>query len=329
MPAAAPSSVLPNYANPERLLVFNISILTYTNVNFPFAVKHCVKLRTQRGYRESNQSVVLSGADLVRELAHVEFLILFHIKGTSPPPAAMASGARLVAVTEGVMQKITGLESVSPTTLAAEVELPELVDFENWRPGQLHRLLALERCQDPGNLGTLLRTALALGWDGVFLLPGCADHFNDKAMRASRGACFKLPIASGSLADWKRVTEFHSLACIAADLDRTHGSGSFGAASGAAADGILNTSSSNGNGASSLPGDFTSLGEDVRVSLVLGSEGQGLSESVLQECTAVSIPMIGDMESLNVAAAGAIFMWALSGRAGSLAGELSQAVKSP
>jgi RNA methyltransferase, TrmH family len=300
------------------------------------AVKHCVKLRTQRGYRESNQSVVLSGADLVRELAHVEFLILFHIKGTPPPPAAMASGARLVAVTEGVMQKITGLESVSPTTLAAEVELPELVDFESWRPGQLHRLLALERCQDPGNLGTLLRTALALGWDGIFLLPGCADHFNDKAMRASRGACFKLPVASGTLADWKRVAEYHGLACIAADLDRTSGSGSFGAAAGAAADGILNSSgngSSNGtskNGAlSSVGSDYlNSLGEDVRVSLVLGSEGQGLSEDVLRECTAVSIPMIGDMESLNVAAAGAILMWALSGRAGSLAGELSAAVKS-
>ncbi len=301
------------------------------------AVKHCVKLRSQRGYRESNQSVVLSGADLVRELAHVEFLILFHIKGTSPPTSAMASGARLVAVTEGVMQKITGLESVSPTTLAAEVELPSLVDFNNWRPGQLHRLLALERCQDPGNLGTLLRTALALGWDGVFLLPGCADHFNEKAMRASRGACFKLPVASGTLEDWKRVTEYHSLACIAADLDRSSGRGAFGAAAGAAADGILNSNNgNNGNGshgatsngaASSVVGDVSSLGEDVRVSLVLGSEGQGLSESVLRECTAVSIPMIGDMESLNVAAAGAIFMWALSGGAGALAGDLSAAVK--
>lgn len=245
----------------------------------------------------------------------------------------MASGARVVAVTEGVMQKLTGLESVSPTTLAAEVELPALVDFESWRPGQLHRLLALERCQDPGNLGTLLRTALALGWDGVFLLPGCADHFNDKAMRASRGACFKLPVASGSLEDWKRVTQHHGLACIAADLDRTSGGGE---ANGTAADAILhhgtsnnsNGSTSNGtNGASSSASVWESLGEDLGVSLVLGSEGQGLSENVLRECTAVSIPMIGDMESLNVAAAGAILMWALSGRAGGLARELSNAVK--
>ncbi|GFR49266.1 hypothetical protein Agub_g11245, partial [Astrephomene gubernaculifera] len=48
------------------------------------------------------------------------------------------------------------------------------------------RLLVLDGVQDPGNLGTLVRTALAFGWQGVFLLPGCCDPFNDKALRASR-----------------------------------------------------------------------------------------------------------------------------------------------
>lgn len=46
--------------------------------------------------------------------------------------------------------------------------------------------------------GTLLRTALALGWDGALLLPGCCDAFNDKALRASRGAAFRLPLAAGT-----------------------------------------------------------------------------------------------------------------------------------
>lgn len=47
----------------------------------------------------------------------------------------------------------------------------------------MQRLLALDRIQDPGNLGTLLRTAIAFGWDGAFLLHGCADPFGDKAVR--------------------------------------------------------------------------------------------------------------------------------------------------
>ena len=46
--------------------------------------------------------------------------------------------------------------------------------------------------------GTLLRTALALGWGGALLLPGCCDPFNDKALRASRGAAFRLPLAPGT-----------------------------------------------------------------------------------------------------------------------------------
>lgn len=238
------------------------------------------------------------------------------MKGTTPPSGPVASGARVIAVTEGVMAKITGLESVGPSTLAAEVELPPLADFESWRPGQLKRLLALERCQDPGNLGTLLRTALALGWDGVFLFPGCADHFNEKAMRASRGACFKLPVASGSLEDWRRVADHHGLACIAADLDRSSNS--------ARDSGYSQEERNSGNN-----GGNNALAElaNARISLVLGSEGQGLSPAVLRECQPVSIPMIGDMESLNVAAAGAILMWALSGSAGALVGDLAHAVK--
>ena len=296
----------------------HISYSNYSKfLSFDSAVKHCVKLRTQRSYRESNQSVVLSGADLVRELAHVEFLSLFHMKGTPLPPAAVTNGARVIAVTEGVMSKITGLESVGASTLAAEVELPALADFESWSPGQLRRLLALERCQDPGNLGTLLRTALGLGWDGVFLLPGCADHFNEKAMRASRGACFKLPVAVGNLEDWRRVADHHGLACIAADLDRSSNNNAF-------VPGFPQEERRSGNG--DEDGALSKLA-NANVSLVLGSEGQGLSSEVLRECQPVNIPMLGDMESLNVAAAGAILMWALSGSAGALVSDLAQAAK--
>ncbi len=252
----------------------------------------------------------------MRELAHVEFLYLFHIKGTPPPSGAVVSGARVVAVTESVMSKLTGLESVGPATAAAEVELPAHADFETWRPGSLRRLLALERCQDPGNLGTLLRTALALGWDGAFLLPGCADPFNDKAMRAGRGACFKLPVASGTLEDWRRISEHHGLARVAADLDRRSG-------------GALGDKNENGNSrrdGGGRSGDVAAL-DDPRVSLVLGSEGQGVSDEALAACESnVTVPMLGDMESLNVAAAGAILMWALSGGAGALTADLAAAV---
>jgi hypothetical protein len=83
----------------------------------------------------------------------------------------------------------------------------------------LTRLLALEGVQDPGNLGTLLRTACAFGWDAVLLLPGCCDPYNDKALRASRGAAFKLPVAVAT-AGWPELLELaagHGMKLIAAE----------------------------------------------------------------------------------------------------------------
>ena len=63
---------------------------------------------------------------------------------------------------------------------------PQNIDDKNF-------VLILDQVQDPGNLGTLLRTSLALGWEGVIATPGTVDFFNDKALRASQGAIFRLP----------------------------------------------------------------------------------------------------------------------------------------
>jgi TrmH family RNA methyltransferase len=160
--------------------------------------------------------------------------------------------------------------------------------------------------------GTLLRTALALGWDGAYLLPGCADPFNDKSLRASRGAVFKLPLATGQLQGWRSVAAAHSLASLAAEPHRARPG--FG---------------SSGQSASRHAGAQPQVAGDARVGLVLGSEGQGLSEEVLRHCVPVAIPMPGEMESLNVAAAGAILMFALSSGAPQLMGELAAAAAPP
>ena len=66
--------------------------------------------------------------------------------------------------------------------------------------------------------GTLLRTATALGWQGAFLLPGCCDAFNDKALRAGRCAAFKLPHASGSWDQLLHIVAARQLTCLAAQL---------------------------------------------------------------------------------------------------------------
>jgi len=91
-------------------------------------------------------------------------------------------------VTEQILKKITGLSQSDG--FAGEVALPKAQDVSKKK-----HLLILDKIADPGNLGTLLRTALALNWDGVIVTAGTVDLFNDKALRAGKGAQFHLPYA--------------------------------------------------------------------------------------------------------------------------------------
>ena len=177
-------------------------------------------------------------------------------------------GENHLVVSESVLKKVTGLPH--PEGVAAEVALPP--------PGKLEGkkfLLALDEISDPGNLGTLLRTAWALGWEGAFLTPSSVDPFNDKAIRSAKGASFLLPLRSGS---WE---EFDALS-----------SGM-----------QIYVADPKGKIVSKV--DFRSP-----MVLVLGNESRGLSASAKKRGQPISIP-IQKMESLNVAIAGAILMYTM------------------
>ncbi len=152
--------------------------------------------------------------------------------------------------------------------------------LEALKPERSVVVLVLDGVQDPGNLGTLARSAAAFGCGAVICLPGTVDPWNPKVVRASAGAVFRLPVvqaALGELDDWVRD---HDVLLVAAD-------------------------------AAGNP-----VGEEPvveRVALVLGNEGAGLSEAVATRCVrTVSIPMSGGTESLNVAVAGAILLFELT-----------------
>uniref|UniRef100_A0A7C8ZPQ8 tRNA/rRNA methyltransferase SpoU type domain-containing protein n=1 Tax=Opuntia streptacantha TaxID=393608 RepID=A0A7C8ZPQ8_OPUST len=159
---------------------------------------------------------------------------------------------------------------------------------KRWFP-HLHRILVLEGIQDPGNLGTLLRSALAFKWDGVFLLPGCCDPFNEKALRASRGAPFQLPIVSGNWTQLEALRDEAKLKLLAGHPE----------------------SSKKTLPVSKLSQDLANSLADTPLCLVLGTEGGGLSQKAKELSQLVSIPMSENFESLNVAVAGGIFMFVL------------------
>ena len=143
------------------------------------------------------------------------------------------------------------------------------------------RYLALERVQDPGNVGTLIRSAAAFGFDGVILSEGCASPYAPKTLRASMGAAVRVPvIETGPLPPALARLRQLGIRCLAAALEHSEPLGPVPAAH---------------------PGG---------VCVVVGSEGQGLEGDTIAACdAAVRIPMTDRVESLNAGIAGSILLW--------------------
>lgn len=229
-------------------------------------IKHLVKLRLNRDYRYEQHSLIVEGAKPVAEVAPY-IKKLFYLESARPPIEAPEAWP----VSEAVMHKISGM--TSPEGVIAETRMPEF-----GLPKNAKWVVALDGINDPGNMGTLLRTALAFGWQGVFILPSSCDPFNEKAIRAARGAHFRIPLAFGSLEDLKNLSERCKLKPFVAELE--------------------------GISPENLPMKEGKL-------LVLGNEAHGASQELHEWCTKITLPMPGEMESLNVAIAGGILMYLL------------------
>src|SRR3990167_4233018 len=169
-------------------------------------VKRAVQIRTDKKVRLEEKLVLLIGEKLVREISHLKSLkVLFTQKPSSIP------AQEKVLVTEEIMKKICAIPS--PDGYAALVEMPLL----GLKEGS-EKILILDRLGDPGNVGTLCRTALALGLDGVVFLPNTVDPFNDKALRASKGALFFLPFVEWTKEETIEYLHRHQIQMYLADM---------------------------------------------------------------------------------------------------------------
>ncbi|MDP2828081.1 MAG: RNA methyltransferase [Sulfuricellaceae bacterium] len=178
----------------------------------------------------------------------------------------MAPASSWLILADALFDEIATVET--PTGIMAVIDLPTLCD-----PEELSFVALVEAVQDPGNLGSILRSAAAAGVDLVYLSPSCADVWSPKVLRGAMGAHFVLPVREGC-----------DLVSIAANFRGD----------------VL---------ATSLQADKslfeTSL--DGPLAFVIGNEGAGVSGDLLNQAThQIKIPMAGDMESLNVATAAGI-----------------------
>lgn len=239
-----------------------------TSLQHPL-VKHLVKLRLDGTYRDEHHSLIIEGLKPIQELSSYVINLFFTAEYSSYVDSIQAEKW---LITDAVLKKISGM--TSPEGIVAEIKMPTFVSL-----GKSKRVLALDGINDPGNLGTLLRTALALGWESIYFLPGTCDPFNEKSLRAARGAQFKLSLIQGSADELKQWVKMNRIPAYVADVMGT-------------------------------PPNL--LEESSSCLLVLGNEAHGASEEVRNFCLPVTIPMPGEMESLNVAVAGGILLYLLS-----------------
>lgn len=229
-------------------------------------IKDYRKLYTTKGRKKSGLFLI-EGEHLVEEaIKHgVNFEEIIISEGFDHD--LELSNKALMYVTEEVMKSLSSLET-PPGIIAIVKNVKE-------RKLSYNRVLLLENIQDPGNLGTLIRTADAFGFKTIIVSPDTVDPYNPKVLRAAQGSHFHLNILTRQVSE--AVMAFKGLK-IGTSLD----------------DAVYIDS-------------FNKPDDDIM--LVLGNEGSGLREDTLNMMDInAKIDMVGDSESLNVAIAGAILM---------------------
>lgn len=228
--------------------------------------------------RAEYRMFLAEGMRAIRQIQSADALAVEEILAVESASGEAASFSRPVRiVTERQFRAISSLQT--PQGVAATARIPEHSFSADPPPDPGRTLLLLEGVQDPGNVGTLIRTAAALGFDGAVLSETCADPFSPKSVQASAGSILSLWIRrTGRYADLAQTLRRKGFSLIAAD---PRGEQATPAA---------------------FPGFFV---------VMLGGEGAGLSSMLLDLADKkIAIPMEKEKaESLNVAVAGGILMF--------------------
>lgn len=250
------------------------------------ALRHLARLTRDKKYRRETGEMVCEGEKLLVEALSsgvpVRTVLLRTDAGLDPAAhrllaQAQTQGARLCEAAPALF------------ALASDVETPQGVIFSCAQPRRgadglppaLSGALLLDGVQDPGNLGTILRTADAFSLDAVILCEGCADPFAPKTVRATMGAIFRQPLYHIPLAEAVRALSARGLPVYAAALE---------------------------------PDSVPATALDLHgAAVIVGSEGRGVTQQALSLCTRkVIIPMRGRAESLNAGVAASILIWEMT-----------------
>ncbi len=261
-------------------------------------VRRLRRLQNDAKLRRQEGAFVIEGArlcaDAARSGAAIETALLTaHAREKFPDYAAAvtAAAAHVFDITDGVAQSLSDTETAQGIICLCKAldnrKMLDTIDSSMLSTFKNKKWLALENVRDPGNVGTVIRTAEAVGIDGLILSAGCCDVYSPKVLRGSMGGVFRLPL-------WETAD-------MAAAITRLQAAGACGYAC-----------------VPSAGGDVLSVVEAPLAAgsvCVIGNEANGLSAATIDACAhRLTIPMAGRAESLNAAVAASLVMWEMSRR---------------
>ena len=241
-------------------------------------VKHWKKLLSVRKEREKTSEFLIEGYHLVEEaIKQKEKVLTIMISDTSEIPVTWdVDNIEIVEINDVIKKELAETEHTQGIFAHCKQQTVIEEEHDNWK-----RLLLIDAVQDPGNIGTMIRTADAAGIDAVILGKGSADAYNPKTLRSAQGSHFHIPILKGDLHYWVEQLKKRQIP-------------------------VFGTAFEN-----STP--FNKVETSNAFALIVGNEGSGISEELLQKTDQnIIVPLFGQAESLNVAVATGILLYGLS-----------------
>lgn len=241
-------------------------------------IKNIIQLKEKAKVRRQKKAFVVEGVKMFSEVPKENLKAVYVSESFLRENEELLQGVAFQTVSDSVFKKIS--DTVTPQGVLAIVAQNEhtLKDILNHRNKEKSCIVVLDRLQDPGNLGTIVRTGEGAGISGVVMSSDCADIYNPKVIRSTMGSIFRVPFT------------------VVDDLPRA-----------------IDEMKSKGvtTYAAHLQGKIYNKGvfEDD-VALLIGNEARGLSKEVADKADKlIKIPMEGKVESLNAAVAAAILMY--------------------
>lgn len=242
-------------------------------------IKHIISLQ-QRKYRQKFGEYTVEGIRAVTDLGKKGFLraiLIRESKRSELEPLVQKdfSISSVYVVQDPIFDKIEHSVNGQGILGIAKKCINELHSFIV----EDGLYVALDGVQDPGNLGTIIRTAVAAGAKGIFLLKGTVDPYNEKCVRSTMSALCNIPIFEDiTLSEFYDFIKDNTIKTYVTSLDNAK--------------------------------SYHTISYAKRTMVILGNEGNGVSKEIIEMCDqAITIPMYGDIESLNVSIAAALCMY--------------------